>query len=116
MFVHLNTHSVYSKMSGLLSLHDLVELTAKSSMDKIALTDTNGLWGFIRFVQHARNRGLGPIAGVNLITKMDELIVLVENQSGYENLCRIISDVHRNLDKPIIELIRDRSIGLFFFI
>ena len=114
MFVHLNTHSVYSKMSGLLSLHDLVELTAKSSMDKIALTDTNGLWGFIRFVQHARNRGLGPIAGVNLITKMDELIVLVENQSGYENLCRIISDVHRNLDKPIIELIRDRSIGLFF--
>ena len=114
MFIHLNTHSVYSPMSGLLSLNDLMDLSKNSSMAKIALTDVNGLWGFIRFVQHARNKKISPIAGVNIITPVDEVVILVENQNGYENLCRIISAVHRNLNQPIINIVKDKTIGLFF--
>ena len=69
MFVHLNTHSVYSSMRGLLSLPDLVDLSHSYGMDTLALTDVNGMWGFIRFVQHFKNAGLSPIAGTNLITE-----------------------------------------------
>ena len=114
MFIHLNTHSIYSKMNGLLSLNDLIKLCKKSSMKKIALTDVNGLWGFIRFVQSARNYDIDPIAGSNIITAMDEIVILVENQNGYENLCRIISDVHKNFNQSITNIIKNKSTGLFF--
>ena len=114
MFIHLNTHSIYSKMNGLLSLNDLIKLCKKSSMKKIALTDVNGLWGFIRFVQSARNYNIDPIAGSNIITAMDEIVILVENQNGYENLCRIISDIHKNFNQSIANVIKNKSTGLFF--
>ena len=114
MFIHLNTHSIYSKMNGLLSLNDLIKLCKKSSMKKIALTDVNGLWGFIRFVQSARNYDIDPIAGSNIITAMDEIVILVENQNGYENLCRIISDIHKNFNQSIANVIKNKSTGLFF--
>ena len=71
-------------------------------MDTLGLTDVNGLWGFIRFVQHAREADIKPIAGVNLITVHDEVILLVENQNGYENLCRIVSMIHDNPDKKFV--------------
>ena len=93
MFVHLNTHSIYSPMRGLLSLPEMMDLAKSCSMGTLALTDVNGLWGFIRFVQHCRSYRINPIAGVNLITKKQEVLILVENQHGYENLCRIISSI-----------------------
>ena len=83
-------------------------------MKKIALTDVNGLWGFIRFVQSARNYNIDPIAGSNIITAMDEIVILVENQNGYENLCRIISDIHKNFNQSIANVIKNKSTGLFF--
>ena len=55
MFVHLNTHSIYSPMRGLLSLPEMMDLAKSCSMGTLALTDVNGLWGFIRFVQHCRS-------------------------------------------------------------
>ena len=101
-------------MNGLLSLSDLIDLCKTSFMNKMALTDINGLWGFIRFVQTAHQKKISPIAGSNIITTSDEAVILVENQSGYENLCRIISHVHRNSDQSINQIIKDRCSGLFF--
>ena len=83
MFIHLNTHSVYSAMRGLLSLPDLMNLAQSYAMDTLALTDVNGMWGFIRFVQHCKDARILPISGTNLITEKDEVILLVENQYGY---------------------------------
>ena len=94
MFAHLNVHSVYSPMRGLLSLSRLVQRIQELNMEFLALTEVNGLWGFIRFVQQARGINLKPIAGANLITPSGELLLLVESQAGYANLCRILSDLH----------------------
>ena len=113
MFVHLNTHSIYSAMKGLLSLPDLMDFAKSYDMDTLALTDVNGLFGFIRFVQHCHEAGIKAIAGVNLITSKDEVILLVENQYGYENLCRIISSIHDNSDQEISDILKKHSSGLF---
>ena len=113
MFVHLNTHSIYSPMRGLLSLPKLIDKAKSHSMDTLGLTDVNGLWGFIRFVQHAREADIKPIAGVNLITVHDEVILLVENQNGYENLCRIVSVIHDNPDQRVYDVLEGYSFGLF---
>ena len=113
MFVHLNIHSVYSAMKGLLSLTDMIGLARLHSMNTLALTDVNGIWGFIRFVQQCNSSDIKPIAGVNLITDKQEVVILVENQSGYENLCRIISHVHDDHTQKISDIIRKYSSGLF---
>jgi DNA polymerase III alpha subunit len=54
MFTHLNVHSHYSRMSGTASQPALLTAARNQGMNHLALTETNGLWGFIRFVQHAR--------------------------------------------------------------
>ena len=113
MFVHLNTHSIYSPMRGLLSLPEMMDLAKSCSMDTVALTDVNGLWGFIRFVQHCRSSRINPIAGVNLITNKQEVLILVENQYGYENLCRIISSMHDEPNGDIPDILRKYHAGVF---
>ena len=113
MFVHLNIHSVYSAMRGLLSLTDMIKIARSYSMNTLALSDVNGIWGFIRFVQHCNNSEIRPIAGVNLMTDKQEVVILVENQYGYENLCRIISEVHDDQTKLISDILKNYSSGLF---
>ena len=113
MFVHLNIHSIYSSMKGLLSLSEIINLAKSYSMDTLALTDVNGMWGFIRFVQICRDSNIKPIAGVNLITDYQEVLILVENQTGYENLCRIISDAHDNPDYNLCNTLKKYHSGLF---
>ena len=113
MFVHLNIHSVYSAMKGLLSLVDMIALAKSYSMNTLALTDVNGMWGFIRFVQQCHSSDIQPIAGVNLITDKQEVVILVENQHGYENLCRIISHIHDDHTQAISDIIEKYSSGLF---
>ena len=113
MFTHLNVHSHYSRMSGTASQPALLTAARNQGMNHLALTETNGLWGFIRFVQHARAAEIEPIAGVNLITNQGEAILLAENQYGYENICRATSAVHDNPSQSIADILANRSGGLF---
>ena len=69
MFVHLNTHSVYSEMSGLLPVKKLIQLSKVNGMGSLALTDVNCLSGFINFVKYCNSMEVKPIAGANLIAK-----------------------------------------------
>ena len=113
MFASLNTHSIYSKMSGTIPLMKLITRTKELHMSHIALTEVNGLWGFIRFVQLAKVQGIKAIAGTNLITAMENVILLAENQTGYENMCRIISCIHDDPDASIPTLLGTLHSGLF---
>ncbi|NOZ08832.1 MAG: DNA polymerase III subunit alpha [FCB group bacterium] len=113
MFVHLNTHSVFSRMRGTAAPRELVAHASARGMTHLALTEVNGLWGFIRFVQFAKDHGILPIAGVNLITETDDIVLLVENQSGYENLCQVISRVHDDPGQSLKALLKHRCSGLF---
>ena len=100
-------------MRGTASLRELLNRAVQYRMTHLALTEVNGIWGFIRFVQFAREFDIQPIAGVNLITDHDDVILLVENQQGYENMCRIISDIHGSLDVHVADLLKSRHEGLF---
>ena len=114
MFTHLNVHSNFSQMCGTATQQSLLAQTKKQRMRHLALTETNGVWGFIRFVQHARAADILPIAGANIITAKDDVILLVENQAGYENLCRAISKVHDDAKQPLSKILSAGYSGLFF--
>ena len=113
MFVHLNTHSVYSKMSGTISISRLIALTKSCQSKSLALTDINTVRGFIHFVHSAQDKGIAPIAGVNLITNVDEVVILAENHIGYENICRSITDYYINPNRSVADILKQRSDGLF---
>ena len=100
-------------MRGTIPLMKLITRAKDLHMSHMALTEVNGLWGFIRFVQLAKEQGIKPIAGTNLVTAMDDIILLVENQTGYENMCRIISRVHNDPDVSISNLLKSLYSGLF---
>ena len=66
-FVHLHTHSSYSPMQGVPTLEALCQAVRAQGQDTLALTDTNGLYGAIRFLDVARETGLKPILGAELV-------------------------------------------------
>ncbi len=113
MFTHLNAHSHYSRMSSTASQPALLTAARNQGMKYLALTETNGLWGFIRFVQHARAAEVESIAGVNLITDAGEVILLAEDQRGYENMSRAVSAVHDDSTQSIADVLKGRTAGLF---
>ena len=113
MFVHLNVHSNFSAMRGVALQPQLLDCARSYGMQYLAMTETNGLWGFIRFVQHARAAKIKSLAGVNLITKYDEVILLAENQTGYENICRATSRVHDDDTQSMTEILDSIISGIF---
>ena len=100
-------------MRGLLPVDQLIQLSKSNGMESLALTDVNCLSGFINFVKHCNSMDVNPIAGANLITKNEDIVVLVENQIGYENLCRIISKLYDRKDQKISDIIASHFSGLF---
>ena len=66
--VHLHVHSHFSPMRGVSSIPALIDAVRAQGGPAIALTDTNGLYGTIRFVEEARQAGLRPILGAELVT------------------------------------------------
>ncbi len=114
MLAHLNVHSNYSAMRGLATQQELLTTARDQGCTHLALTEVNGLWGFIRFVQHAQAAGIHPIAGANIIIGETDLILLAANSAGYSTLCRIISAVHDDEKISLPELVDGRHSGLFF--
>src|ERR1022692_1804170 len=93
-FVHLHTHSSYSPMQGVPTLEALCQAARAQGQDTLALTDTNGLYGAIRFLDVARETGLKPILGVELVHDAHRAVLLAKTPAGYANLCRVLSARH----------------------
>ncbi len=91
-YVELHCHSYFSFLSGASSPETLVECAATLGYPALALTDHNGLYGAVRFWQAAMQRDIKPIVGAELtLADGHHLTVLAETQTGYANLCRLIS-------------------------
>jgi error-prone DNA polymerase len=91
MFTHLHVHSNYTFCRGASRIEDLVDAALARGMSSMALTDTNGVYGLVWFLQYAAERGLRPIVGSEVRTETERAILLARNRDGYETLCRIIS-------------------------
>lgn len=117
-FIHLRVHTAYSLLEGALKIklekkekdnafvqENLVELCEKYHMPAVAMTDTNNLYGAFEMSQACSSHGIQPIIGeqayvdleldehrlgsVKDCQKPDSLILLVQNQTGYDNLLKL---------------------------
>ncbi len=115
-FVHLRVASAYSLRYGASQPATLVERAAEHEMDLLGLTDRDGLYGAVRFVQACRRFGIGPIVGVDLTLAAEprpkprtrtpvrggatrdaheaRVSVLAQDARGWAQLCRLISAAH----------------------
>jgi error-prone DNA polymerase len=98
-YIELHCHSHYSLLDGASSPDDLVAHAAEVGMPALALTDHNAVYGAVHFAQIAQSQGIRPIFGAEMtLANGHHLTLLVENQTGWHNLCRLISQAQR--DRP----------------
>jgi error-prone DNA polymerase len=99
-YVELHCHSNFSLLDGASHPEELVARAAELGMEALALTDHDAVYGIPRFVRAARARGIRPILGAEL-TQADghHLTLLVEDETGWTNLCRLIGLARHNAPK-----------------
>ncbi len=102
-FAHLHVHSHFSILESPTRLPDLVAAAAAHSQDRLALTDSGNLFGAIQFYNAAKNKGVTPILGCEVLvvdgdhTAKDAksptypLVLLCENLEGWGNLIKLVS-------------------------
>ena len=92
MYIELHTCSAFSFLEGSSLPEDLVKEAARLNYPALALMDRDGVYGAPRFHKACRKAGLQPIVGAEItLTNNSRLPLLVENQTGYRNLCRLIT-------------------------
>jgi len=116
-FVHLRTHSSYSFLDGASSVDDLLDAAVELGQDALALTDTNGLYGAVRFWNAARERGIKPIFGAELrLVDSDPVTLLALDRTGWTSLCRIVSAAQlageKTKPRATFALVADQAAGL----
>jgi len=106
VYVELHAHSYYSLLDGVPSPEDLVQRAAEYGMQALALTDHDALYGAPRFDRAARQAGIKPIFGaeITLVNGGGHLTLLAENDTGYANLCRLLTLARRDQQKGFAAL------------
>jgi len=114
-FIHLNVHSDYSRGWGLGTIEELCRAAHDLGIRRLALTDTNGLYGLVFFVRMAKEAGIEPIVGSELLHDGRRAVVIVKDREGYANLCDILSARHCHDDFDLVRVLRERRRGLIIF-
>jgi DNA polymerase III subunit alpha len=104
-FIHLRVQSAYSLLEGAMHPKDVVATCLRFSMPAVAVADRNNLFGAMEFGDAAFALGIQPIVGATLsikrpgkTTAYDSLILLAQNEAGYQNLSAIVSAAHMEAD------------------
>jgi error-prone DNA polymerase len=94
-YVELHAHSAYSFLDGSSLPEELAARAAELGYDAFALTDHDGVYGSLEFAHAAKHFGVRPITGAEVSLEGGRHVTLLcETQSGYANLCRILTDAH----------------------
>src|ERR1700741_1971417 len=101
-FTHLHLHTEFSLLDGAIGLDKLIEFGKKNNLKAMAITDHGNIFGAVKFFQKCKKAGIKPILAMeayftedvtvkNSEKKYYHLILIVQNATGYKNLCKLIS-------------------------
>ena len=103
-FTHLHLHTAYSLLDGACKIDELLDRAKELGQTSIAITDHGVMYGVIEFYLKAIQKGIKPIIGSEVYVvegsrfvknQNDEryhLILLCENDIGYKNLVKVVSE------------------------
>lgn len=104
-FVHLHLHTEYSLLDGACRIRDIPKLAKELGQNSVAITDHGNLFGAVDFYRACKSEGIKPIIGCEVYvaprtrfdkvhkidTSPNHLVLLCENQTGYQNLIHLVS-------------------------
>lgn len=105
-FTHLHVHTEYSLLDGSNKIKEYVKRVKELGMDSAAITDHGVMYGVIDFYKACKAEDINPILGCEVYvapnSRFDKeltggedryyhLVLLAENNKGYENLMKIVS-------------------------
>jgi error-prone DNA polymerase len=132
-YIELHAHSAFSFLDGASTPLELAAAAAEHGYPALALTDHDGLWGSMEFAHACAGFGVRAITGTELTVAVGprvlspageriHLTLLVEDATGYRNLCRLLSAAHshtrsstgRTAGQPAVsfELLEEHADGL----
>lgn len=130
-FVHLHNHTEYSLLDGLTNVKEMVNRAKELEMPAIAITDHGTMFGVAEFYLEARKAGIKPILGCEVYVaqgsrlekqkgaRMNHLVLLAHNNTGYKNLCKLVSEGYLSgfyykprIDLELLEQYSEGLIGL----
>jgi DNA polymerase-3 subunit alpha len=105
-YVHLHVHSQFSLLDGAVPIGGLASAAADLGQSAVALTDHCNLYGAVTFHKSCKAAGIHPVIGAGLWVQPEgiayqdprrasggyHVICLVQDDQGYKNLCRLITD------------------------
>jgi error-prone DNA polymerase len=99
-YVELHMCSAFSFLRGASFPEQLAARAAELGLPAVALLDRNGVYGAQRFSVACREQGIRAIIGSDLTMEDGTLLpVLVENWTGYKNLCSLLTQAHLRSEK-----------------
>src|SRR6058998_2133297 len=99
-YIELHASSAFSFLRGGSLPEQLAEVAAEFEMPALALCDRDGVYGAQRFSVAAREQNTRPIIGAELSMEDGSILpVLVENRTGYKNLCELLTQAHLRSEK-----------------
>ena len=115
--MYLNTHTYYSLRYGALSPVELLNLTKKNGLSRIALTDINTTSACIEFIREAPKYGVQPIVGVDFRNGVQQqFILLAKNNRGFESINNYLTDtLHHEKDLPEKAPFLDETVVIYPF-
>src|SRR5882762_9632459 len=120
-YIELHACSAFSFLRGGSFPEQLAEVAAELEIPAMALLDRNGVYGAQRFSVAAREHNVRPIVGSELSMEDGGVLpVLVQNRTGYKNLCELLTQAHLRSEKGSClvrwdELLRFRGGLIAFF-
>ncbi len=141
----LHCRSAFSFLQGASAPEDLALRAASLNLEALALTDVDGLYGAVRFSQACNEAGVRPILGTEVTvlppsprpspasgrggeneeaapadrggsTERTRLVLLVQDATGWKNLCRLLSAGHAGRAKGecsvSLDQLEERAAGL----
>ncbi|WP_026528309.1 DNA polymerase III subunit alpha [Butyrivibrio sp. VCD2006] len=130
-FAHLHVHTGFSLLDGSNKVEDYVKRIKELGMTAGAITDHGVMYGVIDFYKLAKKEGIKPIIGCEVYVapgsrfekeagvnenRYYHLVLLAENNKGYENLSHIVSrgftEGYYYKPRVDLEILREFSEGI----
>ena len=132
-FAHLHVHTEYSLLDGACRIEPMLDKIKSMGQTSVAITDHGVMYGALKFYKAAKERGINPIIGCEVYvaprSRFDKvhgtdneryhLILLCENNTGYSNLIKLVSEswvngfyVKPRVDREILEKYHEGIIAL----
>ena len=91
-YIELHAASAFSFLRGAALPEQLAAAAAKLALPALALLDRDGVYSAPRFYAAANEEKLRPLVGAEItLADGSVLPLLVQNATGYQNLCRLIT-------------------------